>query len=456
MDLLVGAYQADSSGGILDFFHAAFESTGSTFEHYLLGLCAIDTRDPENIEAILGSQFNEFSLGDRPDNFRPLLGHGIFTRDGPAWKASRDLIRPQFMQTRNKSFPLMQQGIEKFLSKVQKECQGTDTIDLQPLFFRLTLETTMMVLCGKPLEELQSPELGGEEAFAQAFSYAQHRLHQRARVGPFYWLIAGREFRRSCELVHNSVDRIVASALHEQTLKTDPKGSDRYIFLDSLMSSTQDPTVLRDQLINILLAGRDTTACLLSWVFKSLARHQDIQADLRAECLNLESFRTGSFPTAAEVKGMKLLNNVLSETLRLYPSVPLNSRAALKMTTLPVGGGPDGCSPIVLRKGEAVGYSLHSMHRRKDIYGNDAVDFRPSRWDDEEHTKSLGWAYLPFNGGPRACPGREFALLEAGYTVVRMLQAFNVIEELPDEPEQHAHTLTLVLAPKNGCRVRLR
>lgn len=98
--------------------------------------------------------------------------------------------------------------------------------------------------------------------------------------------------------------------------------------------------------------------------------------------------------------------------LRLYPSVPVNSRSALKTTGLPVGGGPDGKSPILIKKGLTVGYSPYVMHRQKKLYGSDANLFRPERWDPNEENevslKNIGWGYLPFNGGPRICLGRKF------------------------------------------------
>jgi cytochrome P450 len=100
--------------------------------------------------------------------------------------------------------------------------------------------------------------------------------------------------------------------------------------------------------------------------------------------------------------------------LRLYPSVPVNSRWAVKMTTLPVGGGKDGKSPILVRPGMGVAYFPYAMHRRKDLYGEDAHCFRPERWEGNE-LKDIGWGYLPFNGGPRVCIGRKlkiFAFLE--------------------------------------------
>ena len=92
--------------------------------------------------------------------------------------------------------------------------------------------------------------------------------------------------------------------------------------------------------------------------------------------------------------------------LRLYPSAPINGRTALIPTTLPHGGGKDGQSPLFVREGEAVGYCVYVMHRRKEIYGPDADSFRPERWNTLGQ-KDLGMAYAPFNGGPRVCPGRK-------------------------------------------------
>ncbi len=109
-----------------------------------------------------------------------------------------------------------------------------------------------------------------------------------------------------------------------------------------------------------------------------------------------------------------LLRKVIVQVLRLYPSVPLNSRAAVKTTVLPTGGGPNGTAPVYVKKGTAVGYGVYIMHRRKELYGSDAEAFRPERWDpnvkNEVDLKNIGWGYLPFNGGPRVCIGRKYPL----------------------------------------------
>jgi hypothetical protein len=166
--------------------------------------------------------------------------------------------------------------------------------------------------------------------------------------------------------------------------------------------------------------------------------------------------------------------------LRLYPSVPINSRAAVVRTTLPTGGGPDGTAPVMVDEGESVGYSVYVMHRRKDLYGSDADEFRPERWDPTEKNevslKNIGWGYLPFNGGPRICLGRkqsaslllfrsdtiveDFAIVEASYTIVRLLQTFKDFEYDPDQEMakvgEERQDVTLVLASADGCHIRVR
>ena len=95
------------------------------------------------------------------------------------------------------------------------------------------------------------------------------------------------------------------------------------------------------------------------------------------------------------------------------------------------------------------------MQRLKHIWGPDSNEYHPSRWK-EETIKNQRRAFAPFSAGPRVCPGQEFALLEAGYTLVRLLQAFDTIEELEDEPKEFRHATTFVVAPQNGCRVLLK
>ena len=178
--------------------------------------------------------------------------------------------------------------------------------------------------------------------------------------------------------------------------------SGRYIFCDELCRQTSDKIQIRSELLNILLAGRDTTASLLSNVWWVLSKRPDIFATLQREIASLGD----EPPSFAQLKELKYLPALLNESLRLHPVVPANAREAVVDTTLPLGGGPDGRSPIFVRKGTICSWNVYAMHRRQDYYGQDADDFRPERWLGEKGLRP-GWEYLPFNGGPRICLGRE-------------------------------------------------
>ena len=164
-------------------------------------------------------------------------------------------------------------------------------------------------------------------------------------------------------------------------------------------------------------------------------------------------------PTREQIRRMPFLSCVVKESLRLYPPVPLNNREAVKTTLLPTGGGPDGTSPIMVRKGEMVVFSQYVNSRRKNIFGPDADDFRSERWETGE-LDNVGWAYFPFIGGPRQCLGEDFALMEVSYTVVRLLQTFEMIKLPEGEAVEPVGTerqkLTLVLSSADGCRVTVR
>lgn len=222
-------------------------------------------------------------------------------------------------------------------------------------------------------------------------------------------------------------------------------GKERYVFLDELIKQTQDPHTLRSELLNILLAGRDTTASLLANTWWTLARRPDIWAKLRAEIDQLH----GERPVYEEIKDMKYLRWILNECLRLYPPVPGNARVAVRDTVIPLGGGHDGKAPVFVPKGSTVAYFPWSLHRRKDLYGEDADEFRPERWENRRPS----WNYLPFSGGPRICVGQQLALIEASYTTIRLMQAFARIE--PRDEREWCEWVTLTLASGVGCKVAL-
>lgn len=115
--------------------------------------------------------------------------------------------------------------------------------------------------------------------------------------------------------------------------------------------------------------------------------------------------------------------------LRLYPPVPINAKTAVRATTLPTGGGPDGSSPIAVPAGTRIVWTLFSVQRRTDLWGPDANQFRPERWGEPAARQArIDWAWLPFNGGPRVCVGQQLALVHSAYYIIRLLQNFKKLE----------------------------
>jgi cytochrome P450 len=139
---------------------------------------------------------------------------------------------------------------------------------LQPLFFRFTLNTTMFLLFGRSIDSLkmQSNADSADTGFANDFNLAQDYLARRGRLGGLYWLIGGSEFKHACKSVHIFLDGIIHKALEaDRVSHFGEKNKANYVLLDELIEETKDPVILRSQLLNVLLAGRDTTACCLSW-----------------------------------------------------------------------------------------------------------------------------------------------------------------------------------------------
>lgn len=451
------------NGTLLEFLgERAGQSSARTFQLNVAGKRIFFTIEPENIKALLATQFNDFALGSRHAHFLPLLGDGIFTLDALGWKNSRAMLRPQFSREQIAHVKLLEPHLQTLASHIKKAKGGA--FDIQDLFFKFTVDTATEVLFGESVYCLRDgtvPELPphdefeGRKLFGEAFNVAQKYLATRSYTQSFYFLINPPAFRKSCKAVHAFARYYVNKALQMDDETLEKKSQSGYTFLYELAKQTKDAKVLQDQLLNIMVAGRDTTAGLLSFTFFELSRNPEVYEKLREAVLM--HFGKGSQEdidsiTFELLKKCEYLKWVLNEILRLYPSVPVNFRDATKDTILPMGGGPDGNSPIFVGKGTTVAYTVYITHRLKEYYGEDADIFRPERWAENQ---KLGWAYLPFNGGPRICLGQQFALTEASYLIVRLIQMFPNLSSAYDGPYPPKKMLHLTLSMFDGVPVTM-
>lgn len=329
------------------------------------------------------------------------LATGIFTTDGELWHNSRTLIRPQFIKDRVSHLHTFEDHIQVLLPLLRGSRSG-ETVRVDDLFFRFTLDAATDFLLGSSVQSLENPKV----EFAHAFAEVQHIQGLIARAGPASAVINKKGFHEGLKVLNSFVSKYIDQtlALSPEELEKRTKSDEGYTFLHALAGYTRDRQVLRDQLVAILLAGRDTTAVTLSWLFYELSRHPQIVHKLREEIKSHVGLDTSRKPTYADLKEMRYLQHTLNEVLRLYPVVPYNVRVALQDTTLPRGGGPDGTEPIAVTKDTPVGYTTLIMQRRPDIYPPASasfphyLEFVPERWDS---WTPKSWQYIPFNGGPR-------------------------------------------------------
>jgi cytochrome P450 len=439
-----------------------------TAETRILARRLVLTAHHENIKAILATQFNDYGKGAPfHKEWQPFLGDSIFTTDGDMWHGSRQLIRPQFIKDRVSDLHTFESHMQILFRAIANggALSGEDQyvymaagdgkpVDISDLFFRFTLDSATDFLLGSDVKSLTTPV----NEFSHAFNEAQRIQNFISRSGPLNPLFPRGAFNRHMKVINKFIDQYIDLALQlkPEELESKSKSDTGYTFLHALAGFTRDRKVLHDQLIAVLLAGRDTTASTLSWTLYELGRHPEAVRKLREEILRVVG--PDRAPTYEDLKSMKDLQNVMNETLRLYPSVPFNVRLALKDTTLPYGGGPDGSQPLHVLKDTPIGYSTLLMQRRPDLYPPvsdtfpDVEVFSPDRWF---HWQPKPWQYIPFNGGPRICIGQQFALTEMGYVLTRLFQRYERVDSLMGPIDGGNPTLKaeIVLSPGDGVKV---
>ncbi|RDA86568.1 hypothetical protein CP532_6005 [Ophiocordyceps camponoti-leonardi (nom. inval.)] len=471
---LYRSLRASNENRFLDFVQQEIDNVGKRVGRPLRTVSvrvlffqdAIFTFDPLNVQAILGLRFDDFELGtSRIEGFRPYLGTGIFAAVGKQWEFSRNLLRPHLFRSRID----LEQGerhVQAFITALERrrEQSGwTQFTDLQDLFFHYTLDSTIEFLFGHNVNSQLGEETDSHARdvnFSKAIHESQSGISLSAKLGPFYWLAHTREFKRHLKTINEAVDPWIDAAIKQRQEDEEnclEKGTgtqqENCSMLYALTKQTQDPVELRNQLLSLLVAGHDTTASTLAWFIILMAdpRNEAIFHRLRASII--DDFGDYTVPkevTFGRVKSCRYLQWCIDETLRLYPAVPMNIRVAKRDTSLPTGGGPEGLSPIILKRGEEVTFSVHLMHRCKEIWGEDANVFRPERWEN----KPSRWNYVPFNDGPRSCIGQQYAMVRIAHLVIRLLQRVDTVDGSHlGEVGQH---LTLVNLPDHGVKVRMR
>uniref|UniRef100_A0A0K3C7U6 BY PROTMAP: gi/472581954/gb/EMS19662.1/ cytochrome P450, family 4, subfamily A [Rhodosporidium toruloides NP11] gi/647395001/emb/CDR36237.1/ RHTO0S01e17238g1_1 [Rhodosporidium toruloides] n=1 Tax=Rhodotorula toruloides TaxID=5286 RepID=A0A0K3C7U6_RHOTO len=367
----------------------------------LLGGRLIWLDRPEHLEYIQRTNFANYEKGrHQRDELGVLLGEGIF-----AWSMWRKITARAFTVNsyRNVMSASIHHLTKLFIRTLEAKASEGAAIDLSALLFALTLDTFTSISFSKNPGSLPAAARGETNAFAQAFDDIQVLLAGRMST-PFFWLVerldgTSERIVNDMKVIHAYADEIIYERV-EKVQQLDEDGNldmlGRYMAATKENGEPLTTEQLRDATINLLIAGRDTTAGTLAWTIFELLRNPALIEGIRRDAAELDD------PTELPFDSLKEMNwtsAVFYEGARLYPTVPNNHWTARGEDQIPNGPKIQG--------GDHIAWSDWTIARDPAVWGPSAGAFDPNRWLDEDGKFRKDPRLHSFNGGFRRKPSRH-------------------------------------------------
>jgi cytochrome P450 len=392
-------------------------------EFYALG-------HPDHMERVLLTDRSKF---EKTDDNLVAFGEGLLATEGDLWQRQADALQPLF---RRDSVLDYADGMVEQVRRRLDTWEDGQTFELQREFTDMTLDVIFATLLGRELA------LDGDQRIREA----SERLHDWFVPTSYFlpeWVPtpARRRFRKGKQTLEDEAQRLLDEAAGN--VPDDPTEADDLISLlmglheagiagDAGMATDQR---LRDQMVTIIFAGHDTTTTTLTFACWALANNPEVEERFHEEVDALDGP-----PTMADLEDLTVTDNLVTETLRMYPPVYSLPRVATEDVAF------DGYR---VPEGETVTIPVRAIQRDGRFY-DDPETFRPSRWDGDLRKELHNFAYAPFSGGPRICIGREFALMEAKLTLATIGREYDLywLGENTDEGEPPTSPeMTLRMSP---------
>ncbi|XP_074264805.1 cytochrome P450 86A22-like [Silene latifolia] len=419
------------------------------------------TCDPRNLEHILKNRFDNYPKGPTWQAvFHDLLGQGIFNSDGDTWLFQRKTAALEFTTRtlRQAMGRWVNRAIQDRFCPILKTAQvESSPVDLQDLLLRLTFDNICGLAFGKDPQTL-APGLP-RNSFAMAFDRATEATLQRFILPEFIWqfrkwLGLGMEASLTQSMSH--VDKFLSDIIKARKQEFASQQQNLNLVHDDLLSrfmkkkESYSDKFLQQVALNFILAGRDTSSVALSWFFWLVSFNPRVEEKILLEiCTVLKETRgddvskwTSGPLEFDEVDRLIYLKAALSETLRLYPSVPEDSKHVISDDVLPDG--------TFVPAGSSITYSIYSAGRMKFIWGEDCLEFRPERWISSDGKKlevQDAYKFVSFNAGPRICLGKDLAYLQMKTIAASVLLRHRLNVTRGHKVEQK---MSLTLFMKNG------
>ncbi|RAH76894.1 cytochrome P450 [Aspergillus japonicus CBS 114.51] len=429
VDLVWTQWQALRGHYFIPWLSELHKGQPKTFQITFMGTRVVYTIEPENLKSLTAINWKDFAISPlrRYKNAGAAFANrGVNVVDGEDWVFSRALIKPFFMREVYADTERLRSYTDHLLRILPPD---GETVNIQPYLQRWFLDVTTNFIFGAPMDALTHPERA-RVTWAMLDVLRGNRL--RLQMYKVMNLIDWSWWLRAIKIVHaymdEHLDRVYADiAERERRIAAgEDVGPERLDLLWYMAKHCPERAELRSQLSLLFVPNNDTTSIFTGNVVWHLARNPAAWAKVRAEVL-----AHGDAPLTFEaLRGMKYLNACINETHRLNPNNVSQVRMCINDTTLPLGGGPDGKSPILIRKGDVVQVTKTVMQKDPLYFGEDVDAFKPERFVDQAHF----WEFVPFGGGPRRCPAQMMVQTETAYILARLAQVYAQIEPRDENP----------------------
>ncbi|KAI8969893.1 cytochrome P450 [Trametes punicea] len=398
-----------------------------------------------------------------------LLGNGTILSEGEQHRRQKRVVTPAFGSLQIRAFT------DLFLSKASQlrdilsvevtRNRGVAMVDIHDWVHRMTLDVIGEAAFSYDIRALSTDPKPNEvrDAF-RLVSQSVTRMSIWPMLRFFFPILRifpDEQSRRSAkarsvtgqfakQLVEDKRRELAQDPLHLKPSRS-KRGDFLALLVEANLEATSSPSqrlsdeTIIDECTTFLTAGHETTAITLAWFMYSLARYRHVQERLREEILSIAT----DLPTFEQLMSLRYLDNVLREVVRLYPAVHSTLRMAMEDDLLPLGdpvfinGVPH--DRIWVPKGTPIFVPIRAINRDKTLWGEDAFEFRPERWDAlPEAVASIPgiWANnLTFLGGQHACLGFRFSLNQIKAAVFTLLRAFEFELAVPVEDIGKSSTL---------------
>uniref|UniRef100_A0ACD5ZLW2 Uncharacterized protein n=1 Tax=Avena sativa TaxID=4498 RepID=A0ACD5ZLW2_AVESA len=425
----------------IPFFHKWTSDYGKTFLYWLGHVPAICSTDMELLKQVLNDKTDLFQKDYMNPSFEVIFGKGLLAANGEDWKRHHKVIHPIFKQENLKSVAAMaaegtRKMIEQWCAQIDKSDCHQAEIDMRCYSEELSLGTIEQVIIGKRYKEAREVFVAGKELQKLAlYAFSDPPI-------PGYRYLPTRRHLRSWKL-----DKLIttkATRFIEARIASGVYGDDLLGMM--LKAHKSEVEVLSIEEIigeckTIFATGYESGSTLLTWVMFLLSSYPQWQEKIREEVLR----ECPDVDITDDLGKLKLLNMFLLETLRLYSPVPFFARKAASDTIL---------ANIKVPKGTMITFPVVMLHRSKDIWGLDADEFNPMRFEKGvSRAAKHGHAFFTFSYGPRGCIGRNYTMIQVQTMMSMILRRFSF-----SLSSQYVHMPTnfITLVPRYGLPLIVR